>query len=125
MAWTTFSVTPSASGVPPQSDDTDLMTNDNNGQTSFTFPANIVITDVVNSTVLTDTHQFAFQVNGVKSTSNMYTPATQPNSSGRISWADQKLEIPAGNSFAVSTSQKDGAVAEFFRIIVKYEPVRR
>ena len=51
MAWTTFSVTPSASGVPPQADDVDLMTNDNNGQTSFTFPANIVITDVVRKPV--------------------------------------------------------------------------
>ena len=124
MAWTTFSVTPSASGTPPQADDVDLMTNDNNQQSSITFPANIVITDVVSSTILTDTHQFAFQINGVKSTSNMYTPAIMPNSSGRISWADQKLEIPNGNSFAISTSQKDGATAEFFRIIVKYEPVR-
>ena len=122
MAWTTFSGVGNVGSV---GEDTELMTNDNNGQTSITFPANIVITDIVNSTVLADSHQFAFQVNGVKSTSNMYTDATQPLSSGRISWADQKLEIPAGNSFTISTHQQSGAGAEALRIIVKYEPLRR
>lgn len=121
MAWTTFRGVGNVGSV---GEDTELCINDNNGQTAITFPANIVITDIVNSTVLTDSHQFAFQVNGVKSTSNMYTDATQPNSSGRISWADQKLEIPSGNSFTLSSHQQDGAVAEPFRIIIKYEPVR-
>ncbi len=120
MPWTTFNITPSAG---TQADDAELMTNDNNQQTSITFPANIVITDVVNSTVLSNSHQFAFQVNGVKATSNMYTDAIQPNSSGRISWSDLKLTIPSGNSFAIGTGDK-GAAAEAWRVIIKYEPVK-
>ena len=120
MPWTTFNITPSAGS---QSDDAELMTNDNNQQTSITFPADVVITDVVNSTVLTNSHQFAFQVNGVKATSNMYTYATQPNSSGRISWSDLKLSIPSGNSFAISSGDK-GASAEAWRVIIKYEPIK-
>ncbi len=121
MTWTTFSGVGNVGSV---GEDTELMTNDNTGLSQITFPANIKITDIVNSTVLTDSHQFAFQVNGVKSTSNMYTDATQPNSSGRISWADQNLLVSAGNSFTLSTHQQPGAGAEALRIIMKYEPVR-
>jgi len=123
MPWTTFEILAAAMGAIPEADDANLMTNDNNQQTAVTFPANIIITDVINTTVLTQEHQYAFQVNGVKATSNAYTAITQPNSSGRISWADMKLTVPAGNSFAVSTGQKTGA-AETWRILIKYEPVR-
>ena len=123
MPWTTFSILAATIGAIPEADDANLMTNDNNLQTSVTFPANIIITDVINTTVVVQEHQFAFQVNGVKATSNAYTAVTQPNSSGRISWADMKLSIPAGNSFAVSQGQKTGA-AEAWRILIKYEPVR-
>ena len=121
MPWTTFNITPAGFA---QADDAELMINDNNLQTSVTFPANIIITDVINTTVLTESHQFAFQVNGVKATSNAYTAVIQPNSSGRISWADMKLSIPAGNSFAVSTGQQSGVAVESWRILIKYEPVR-
>jgi len=123
MPWTTFSILAATIGAIPEPDDANLMTNDNNQQTSVTFPANIIITDVINTTVVTNEHQYAFQVNGVKATSNSYTAVTQPNSSGRISWADMKLTVPAGNSFAVSQGQKAGA-AEAWRILIKYEPVR-
>ena len=33
------------------------------------------------------------------------------------------LVIPKGNSFAVAQAEQ-GAVAEFWRILIKYEPVR-
>ena len=67
MGWTSFSITP-ASGT--QSEDAELMTNDNNSQTSFTFPTDILITDMVTTDTLTANMQFALQVNGIKSTSN-------------------------------------------------------
>ena len=123
MPWTTFSITSAEIGAIPEADDALLMLNDNNRERSCTFPANILITDVINTTVVANEHQFAFQVNGVKATSNAYTAVTQPDSSGRISWADMKLSVPAGNSFAVSQGQKAG-VAEGWRILIKYEPVR-
>lgn len=123
MPWTTFSITTAEIGAIPEADDALLMLNDNNRERSCTFPANILITDVINTTVVANEHQFAFQVNGVKATSNAYTAVTQPDSSGRISWADMKLSVPAGNSFAVSQGQKAG-VAEGWRILIKYEPVR-
>tara|TARA_Y100000758_G_C16025504_1_gene412712 strand:- start:262 stop:627 length:366 start_codon:yes stop_codon:yes gene_type:complete len=121
MPYTTFAITPAGFA---QADDAELMINDNNGQTSFTFPANIIITDVLSTTVLGDTHQFAFQVNGVKSTSNAYSPIINPNSSGRMSWADLKFLVPAGNSFAISTGQQSGVAVETWRILIKYEPVK-
>ena len=123
MAWTTFSITTAEIGAIPEADDALLMLNDNNRERSFTFPADIIITDVINTTVVTNEHQYAFQVNGVKATSNLYTPVTQPNSSGRISFSDQKLTVASGNSFAVSQGQKAG-VAEGWRVLIKYEPVR-
>ncbi len=123
MPWTTFSITTAEIGAIPEADDALLMLNDNNRERSCTFPANILITDVINTTVIANEHQYAFQVNGVKATSNAYTAVTQPNSSGRMSWADMKLTVPAGNSFAVSQGQKAGA-AEGWRILIKYEPVR-
>ncbi len=123
MPWTTFSILTAEIGAIPEADDALLMLNDNNRERSVTFPANIIITDVINTTVVANEHQYAFQVNGVKATSNAYTAVTQPNSSGRISWADMKLTVPAGNSFAVSQGQKAGA-AEGWRILIKYEPVR-
>ena len=120
MPWTTFSVTPTAGS---QADDAQLMTNDNNQNTIITFPSNFIVTDVLTSTTLTETHQFAFQVNGVKSTSNAYSAIVDPASSGRMSWADMKLTIPAGNSLGISTGQTSAGGAEFIRIVVKYEPV--
>ena len=123
MPWTTFSITTAEIGAIPEADDALLMLKDNNRERSVTFPANIIFTDVINTTVIASEHQYAFQVNGVKATSNAYTAVTQPNSSGRISWADMKLTVPAGNSFAVSQGQKAGA-AEGWRILIKYEPVR-
>ena len=123
MPWTTFSITTAEIGAIPEADDALLMWNDNNRERSVTFPANIIITDVINTTVIASEHQYAFQVNGVKATSSAYTAVSQPNSSGRISWADMKLTVPAGNSFAVSQGQKAGA-AEGWRILIKYEPVR-
>ncbi len=122
MPWTTFSILPAGFA---QADDAELMTNDNNQNNSTTFPANILITDVINTTVLADSHQYAFQVNGVKATSNLYTAVTQPNSSGRISFSDLKMTVPAGNSFGVSTGQQSGVAAEFWRVLIKYEPVGR
>ena len=123
MPWTTFSITTAEIGAIPEADDALLMLNDNNRERSVTFPASILITDVINTTVVANEHQYAFQVNGVKATSNAYTAVTQPNSSGRMSWADMKLEVPNGNSFAVSQGQKAGP-AEGWRILIKYEPVR-
>ena len=120
MPWTTFSVTPSGGS---QAEDAQLMTNDNNGNTNLTLPSNVIITDVLTSTTLTETHQFAFQVNGVKATSNAYSAIVNPASSGRMSWADMKLTIPAGNSLGISTGQTSAGGAEFIRIVVKYEPV--
>ncbi len=100
------------------------MTNDNNGNTILTLPSNVVITDVLTSTTLTETHQFAFQVNGVKATSNAYSAIVNPASSGRMSWADMKLTIPAGNSIGISTGQTSAGAAEFMRLVIKYEPVQ-
>ena len=99
------------------------MTNDNNGNTIITFPQNIVITDVLTSTTLTETHQFAFQVNGVKSSSNLYSPMVDPSSSGRMSFSDLRLTIPSGNSLGVSTGQTSAGASEFIRIVIKYEAI--
>ena len=99
------------------------MTNDNNGNTIITFPQNIVITDVLTSTTLTETHQFAFQVNGVKASSNLYSPMVDPSSSGRMSFSDLRLTIPSGNSLGISTGQTSAGGAEFIRIVVKYEAI--
>ena len=121
MPWTTFSITPAA---PSQAADAELMTNDNNQNTIITFPQNIVVTDVLTSTTLTETHQFAFQVNGVKATSDAYSAIVNPASSGRMSWADMKLTIPSGNSLGVSTGQTSAGAAEFMRLVIKYEPVQ-
>ena len=121
MPWTTFSATPAGGS---QAEDFQLMTNDNNQNTIITFPSNIIITDVLTSTTLTETHQFAFQVNGVKATSNAYSAIVNPASSGRMSWADMKLTIPAGNSIGISTGQTSAGAAEFIRLVIKYEPVQ-
>ncbi len=120
MGWTSFSITPAGSS---QAEDFALMTNDNNGNTIITFPQNIVITDVLTSTTLTETHQFAFQVNGVKSSSNLYSPMVDPASSGRMSFSDLRLTIPSGNSLGVSTGQTSAGAAEFIRIVIKYEAI--
>ena len=121
MPWTTFSVTPSGGS---QAEDAQLMTNYNNGNTILTLPSNVIITDVLTSTTLTETHQFAFQVNGVKATSNAYSAIVNPASSGRMSWADMKLTIPAGNSIGNSTGHTSAGAAEFIRVVIKYEPVQ-
>ena len=124
MGSTTFSITPSAG---TQANDAEDMTNNDNNQTSITFPVDILITDVcaLSSTgsTLTSSKQFAFQVMGIKATSNYYTPLINPSTDGRITWKDMNLVIPQGNSFAVSQGEQ-GAVAEFWRIFIKYEPVR-
>ena len=124
MGSTTFSITP-AGGT--QANDAEDMTNNDNNQSSITFPVDILITDVVavsaTSGVLTSSKQFAFQVMGIKATSNFYTPLISSNEPSRITWRDMKLIIPQGNSFAVSQGEQ-GAVAEFWRIFIKYEPVR-
>ena len=121
MPWTTFSVTPTGGS---QAEDAQLMTNDNNGNTILTLPSNVIITDVLTSTTLTETHQFAFQVNGVKATSTAYSAIVNPASSGRMSWADMKLTIAAGNSIGISTGQTSAGAAEFIRLVIKYEPVQ-
>jgi len=121
MPWTTFSVTPTGGS---QAEDSQLMTNDNNGNTILTLPSNVIITDVLTSTTLTETHQFAFQINGVKATSNAYSAIVNPASSGRMSWADMKLTIPSGNSIGISTGQTSAGAAEFIRLVIKYEPVQ-
>ena len=120
MGWTSFSITPAGGS---QAEDFALMTNDNNGNTIITFPQNIVITDVLTSTTLTETHQFAFQVNGVKSSSNLYSPMVDPSSSGRMSFSDLRLTIPSGNSLGVSTGQTSAGASEFIRIVIKYEAI--
>ena len=124
MGSTTFSITP-AGGT--QANDAEDMTNNDNNQSSITFPVDILITDVVavsaTSGVLTSSKQFAFQVMGIKATSNFYTPLISSNEPSRITWRDMKLIIPQGNSFAVSQGEQ-GAIAEFWRIFIKYEPVR-
>ena len=124
MGSTTFSITP-AGGT--QANDAEDMTNNDNNQSSITFPVDILITDVVavsaTSGVLTSSKQFAFQVMGIKATSNFYTPLISSNEPSRITWRDMKLIIPQGNSFAVSQGEQ-GAVPEFWRIFIKYEPVR-
>jgi len=121
---TTFSITP-AGGA--QANDAQDMTNNDNNQTSITFPVDILVTDVVavgeTTGVLTSAKQFAFQVMGIKATSNFYTPLVTSDMPSRITWRDQNLVIPKGNSFAVSQGEQ-GAVAEFWRIFIKYEPVR-
>jgi len=119
MGWTSFSITPS-SGT--QSEDAELMTNDNNSQTSFTFPTDILITDMVTTDTLTANMQFALQVNGIKSTSNLYTRIVNPASDGRITFRDLNIVIPKNNSFAVSQGQVAGT-AEFWRLLIKYDPV--
>ena len=121
MPWTTFSLTPSGGS---QAEDAQLMTNDNNGNTILTLPSNVIITDVLTSTTLTETHQFAFQINGVKATSNAYSAIVNPASSGRMSWADMKLTVPSGNSIGISTGQTSAGAAEFIRLVIKYEPVQ-
>jgi hypothetical protein len=121
MGWTSYNVTPTGSS---QADDAQLMTNDNNLQQSFTFPTDILITDVVTTASgLTETHQFAFQVNGIKSTSNAYTAIIDPGTDGRITWRDLNIVIPRNNSFAVSTGQTSAGAAETWRIFIKYDPV--
>lgn len=125
MGSTTFSITPAAGS---QANDAEDMINNDNNQTSITFPVDILITDVVavsaTSGVLTSSKQFAFQVMGIKATSNFYTPLISSNEPSRITWRDMNLVIPQGNSFAVSQGEQ-GAAAEFWRIFIKYEPVRR
>jgi hypothetical protein len=124
MGSTTFSITPA--GGSQANDEEDMINNDNN-QTSITFPVDILITDVVavsaTSGVLTSSKQFAFQVMGIKATSNFYTPLISSNEPSRITWRDMNLVIPQGNSFAVSQGEQ-GVAAEFWRIFIKYEPVR-
>jgi hypothetical protein len=124
MGSTTFSITP-AGGA--QANDAEDMTNNDNNQTSITFPVDILVTDVVavgeTTGVLTSAKQFAFQVMGIKATSNFYTPLVTSDMPSRITWRDMNLVIPQGNSFAVSQAEQ-GAVAEFWRIFIKYEPVR-
>jgi len=119
MGWTTFSITP-ASGT--QVEDFALMTNDNNQQTSFTFPTDILITDMVTTDTLTPNQQFALQVNGIKSTSNLYTRIINPASDGRITFRDLNIVVPKNNSFAISTGQVSGT-AQFWRLLIKYDPV--
>lgn len=120
MGSTTFSITP-AGGT--QVNDAENMINDDNLQTSITFPVDILITDVVTTTTLTSAKQFSYQVMGIKATGNFYTPIIDPATDGRITWRDMNLVIPKGNSFAVAQAEQ-GAVAEFWRILIKYEPVR-
>ena len=124
MGSTTFSITP-AGGT--HVNDAEIMTNDDNSQTSITFPVDILVTDVVavgaTTGVLVSSKQFAFQVMGIKATSNFFTPLISSDEASRITWRDMNLVIPQGNSFAVSQAEQ-GAAAEFWRIFLKYEPVR-
>jgi hypothetical protein len=124
MGSTTFSITPAGGS---QANDAEDMINNDNNQTSITFPVDILITDVVavgaTTGVLTSAKQFAFQVMGIKATSNFYTPLVSSNEPSRITWRDMNLVIPNGNSFAVSQGEQ-GVAAEFWRIFIKYEPVR-
>jgi hypothetical protein len=124
MGSTTFSITPAGGS---QANDAEDMLNNDNNQTSITFPVDILITDVVavgaTTGVLTSAKQFAFQVMGIKATSNFYTPLVSSDEPSRITWRDMNLVIPQGNSFAVSQAEQ-GVAAEFWRIFIKYEPVR-
>jgi len=124
MGSTTFSITPAGGS---QANDAEDMINGDNQQTSITFPVDILVTDVVavsaTSGVLTSSKQFAFQVMGIKATSNFYTPLISSDEPSRITWRDMNLVIPQGNSFAVSQGEQ-GVSAEFWRIFIKYEPVR-
>ena len=124
MGSTTFSILPAAG---TQANDAEDMTNNDNNQTSITFPVDILVTDVVaigeTTGVLLSAKQFAFQVMGIKATSNFYTPLVTSDMPSRITWRDMNLVIPQGNSFAVSTGELS-AVPEFWRIFIKYEPVR-
>jgi|TARA_R110000824_G_C15218892_1_gene677410 hypothetical protein len=124
MGSTTFSITPAAGA---QANDAEDMINGDNQQTSITFPVDILVTDVVavgaTTGVLVSSKQFAFQVMGIKATSNFFTPLISSNEPSRITWRDMNLVIPQGNSFAISQGEQ-GAAAEFWRIFIKYEPVR-
>ena len=63
MGSTTFSITPAAGS---QANDAEDMINNDNNQTSITFPVDILITDVcaigATTSALTSAKQFAFQV---------------------------------------------------------------
>lgn len=120
MGSTTFSITPSGGS---QVNDAELMTNDDNSQTSITFPVDILLTDVVTTATLTSAKQFSFQVMGIKATGNFYTPIIDPATDGRITWRDMNLVIPKGNSYAIAQAEQS-ATAEAWRIFIKYEPVR-
>ena len=102
MGSTTFSILP-AGGA--QANDAEDMINGDNQQTSITFPVDILITDVVavgaTTGVLVSSKQFAFQVMGIKATSNFFTPLISSDEPSRITWRDMNLVIPQGNSFAV------------------------
>ena len=124
MGSTTFSITP-AGGA--QANDAQDMINGDNQQTSITFPVDILVTDVVavgaTTGVLVSSKQFAFQVMGIKATSNFFTPLISSDEPSRITWRDMNLVIPKGNSYAIAQAEQS-ATAETWRIFIKYEPVR-
>ena len=118
MGWFTFKYLGNA--TTPQTDDSELATVVETGDSSIQLPYDIAVTDFVLTSGMVNDHQYAIWVNGKKTTSDLFAAQINPANNTRFNAAAQKMLIPAGSKIQVKTAQLAGAAAEAGKVSFVY-----
>ena len=122
MGWFNFSFNGSAT---VQTEDAETCTVKETGESGFTLPYDIHLSDLVLTKSLAQNHQFSIWVNGKKMSSNLYSAQLDPSNDTRFAIAPLGIVIKAGSRVQVKTAQLDEpstAVAESGILTMVFNP---
>lgn len=111
------------SGTTPQADNSETGTWEQTNEKTLTLPMTIAIQDIVLSKKAAQNHMYQLYVNGRAQENFIPSGVLNPETEGRMTWADQGMVIPAGSNFQIRAAQKDGNDAEATTLIIKYAEV--
>ncbi|MGI0025779.1 MAG: hypothetical protein ACREA4_11645 [Nitrososphaera sp.] len=120
MGWLNFSFIGAAA---LQADDLETSTIIETGDKSMALPTAIKIVDVVADRTATSQHQRRFYVNGKAQGSQFFQAQINPNTQGRLNWANQNIIIPKGATIQMRGAQKDALGIEATKVLVQYQEV--
>lgn len=119
MGWLNFKF---AGNAATSTFDTETATIEEIGEKQFTVPMDIRIVDIVSDVSTNQNHQIRFYINGKAQGANFFSNQINPNTQGRLNWANQGITIPKGSTVQLKGSQLTGTAAESFRVLVQFLP---
>lgn len=120
MTWYNFQKQGSA--TTPQVANAETTTVLETGESGITIPYAVKIVDIVLNQTAVNNHEFQFFVNGHAQGSFFYSGEINPATQGRVNWAVQDINIPAGSRIQIKTAQLTGTAAESLIVMVQFLP---